>query len=217
MSNISLVEQPRYGETVNDFIYKVKGKCNDENIDIVFDCLGAIVLNTSCSVNAINAFLKKHNIEIKCNYDYHNLYWEALNPNKTIEEVDNLKVKVKPISLQSCENLESLLETLSNKEHKRSGKDALKSAVSTMEAVLKSVTGKSDFDKSIKHFKDKKVGNMAIIRKGNEYWKLANEKFRDCRHGTVDSEMKELTLVEAIFWVKEITNYVTYIIDISKQ
>jgi hypothetical protein len=116
---------------------------------------------------------------------------------------------VADISKEALGHLEQAKNHLLNPTNSRSRKDAVRDAMSAMEAMIKKLGKDSDFDAASKKLRDEKVwGYDQIVKDGHSVWGLLHKHHPDIRHGQPTGT--DINLEEALFWIDRITAYVRY-------
>jgi len=116
---------------------------------------------------------------------------------------------VKDISTEALEHLQQAVEHLYSPSRPRSRKDAVRDAMSALEAMVKKLASEADFDRASKKLRDEKIwGNDQIVKEGHSTWGLLHHHYPDIRHGQQTGS--DLDLEEALYWIGRITTYVKY-------
>lgn len=116
---------------------------------------------------------------------------------------------VADVSKEALDHLEQAKSHLLNPASSRSRKDAVRDAMSAMEAMVKKLAGESDYDDACKKLRDEKVwGNDQIVKEAQSVWGFLHKHHPDVRHGQPSGT--DITLEEAIYWIDRITAYVRY-------
>ena len=138
------------------------------------------------------------------------LLWEARTEAATgVSSLTAAAEAVKDISKEALEHLEQAKAHLLIPTNARSRKDAVRDAMSAMEALVKKLASDDDFDKASKKLRDEKVwGNDQIVKEGHSTWGLLHHLHPDIRHG--QSGETDINLEEALYWIDRITTYVRY-------
>lgn len=218
MSSIAGVRIPEICDS-NEFyrfVDSIKAKINKENLDMLFDCLSSVLINSNCSDKDMNKFLSKHNIMVQCSYEIiGGVYWYTEEKGLDYDKVDELQRVVLPYSKQAYEELEQLKSTLNNAENNRSLKDGLDNAISSLEALLKNITKEKDYETCIKKLIKEHQDQQPILHRGFKLWKLVNMDYKDVRHGTEDKDRFELLKISALYWIDEIINYTNFVVKLT--
>jgi len=113
------------------------------------------------------------------------------------------------LSKEAFDHLQQAKSHLLSPSNSRSRKDAVRDAMSAMEAMIKKLAADSDYDSACKKLRDEKVwGNDQIVKEGNSVWGLLHKHHPDIRHGQPTGT--DINLEEAIYWIDRITAYVRY-------
>ena len=116
---------------------------------------------------------------------------------------------VADLSHEAFDHLEQAKSHLLNPASSRSQKDAVRDAMSAMEAMVKKLAGRSDYNDACKKLRAEKVwGNDQIVKEGQSVWGLLHKHHPDVRHGQPSGT--DITLEEARYWIDRITAYVRY-------
>src|SRR5271157_4353065 len=116
---------------------------------------------------------------------------------------------VADVSKEALDHLEQAKSHLLNPASSRSRKDAVRDAMSAMEAMVKTLAGESDYDDACKKLRGEKVwGNDQIVKEAQSVWGFLHKQHPDVRHGQPSGT--DITLEEAIYWIDRITAYVRY-------
>jgi hypothetical protein len=116
---------------------------------------------------------------------------------------------VADISKEAFDHLEQAKGHLLNPTSSRSRKDAVRDAMSAMEAMVKKLGKDGDFDVASRKLRDEKVwGNDQVVKEGHSVWNLLHKHHPDVRHGQPSGT--DIDLEEAIFWIDRMTAYVRY-------
>jgi hypothetical protein len=138
------------------------------------------------------------------------LAWEACaEATGGVESLNTTATVVADFSQEAFDHLEQAKSHLLNSANLRSRKDAVRDALSAMEAMVKKLAVENDYDNACKKLRDEKVwGNEQILKESHSVWRFLHEHHPDIRHGQQSST--DITLEEAIYWIDRITAYVRY-------
>jgi hypothetical protein len=138
------------------------------------------------------------------------LLWEArAEAAAGVSSLTAAAEAVADISQEALDHLNQAKSHLLNPTNSRSRKDAVRDAMSAMEAMIKKLATDGDFDGACKKLRDEKVwGNDQIVKEGHSVWGLLHKHHPDIRHGQPSGT--DINLEEAIFWIDRITAYVRY-------
>jgi hypothetical protein len=138
------------------------------------------------------------------------LAWEArAEAAAGVASLNATAAAVADVSKEALDHLEQAKSHLLNPARLRSRKDAVRDAMSAMEAMVKKLAGESDYDDACKKLRDEKVwGNDQIVKEAQSVWGFLHRHHPDVRHGQPSGT--DITLEEAIYWIDRITGYVRY-------
>jgi hypothetical protein len=138
------------------------------------------------------------------------LLWEARNEASAgVSSLVAAAEAVTDISKEALEHLEQAKAHLLTPTKSRSRKDAVRDAMSAMEAMVKKLASDGDFDKATKKLRHEKIwGNDQIVKDGHSTWGLLHYCHPDIRHG--QPAQTDIDLEEALYWIDRITAYVKY-------
>lgn len=138
------------------------------------------------------------------------LTWEArTDAADGVASINATAVAVADVSKEALDHLEQAKSHLLNPASSRSRKDAVRDAMSAMEAMVKKLAGESDYDNACKKLRDEKVwGNDQIVKEAQSVWGFLHKHHPDVRHGQPSGT--DITMEEAIYWIDRITAYVRY-------
>jgi hypothetical protein len=138
------------------------------------------------------------------------LLWEARTEAAAgVSSLTAAAEAVADISQEALDHLNQAKSHLLKPTNSRSRKDAVRDAMSAMEAMIKKLGTESDLDGAFKKLRDEKVwGNDQIVKEGHSVWALLHKHHPDIRHGQPSGT--DINLEEAIFWIDRITAYVRY-------
>lgn len=116
---------------------------------------------------------------------------------------------VADVCKEASEHLEQARTHLLNPASSRSRKDAVRDAMSAMEAMIKKLARENDYDDACKKLRDEKVWGLdLIIKDAQSVWGYLHKHHPDVRHGQHTGT--DITLEEAIYWIERITTFVRY-------
>ena len=138
------------------------------------------------------------------------LAWEArAEAAAGVAALNATAAAVTDVSKEVLDHLEQAKSHLLNPASSRSRKDAVRDAMSAMEAMIKKLAGESDYDDACKKLRGEKVwGNDQIVKEAQSVWGVLHKQHPDVRHGQPSGT--DITLEEAICWIDRITAYVRY-------
>jgi hypothetical protein len=138
------------------------------------------------------------------------LAWEGLNEASAgVSSLVAAAEAVTDISQEALEHLEQARAHLLTPTSSRSRKDAVRDAMSAMEAMVKRLASDADLDKAISKLRKEGVwGNDQIVKDGHCIWGLLHRHHPDIRHG--QATKTDIDLEEALYWIDRIAVYVRY-------
>ena len=138
------------------------------------------------------------------------LAWEArAEAAAGVASLNATAAAVADVSKEALDHLEQAKSHLLNPASSRSRKDAVRDAMSAMEAMVKKLAGESDYDDACTRLRNEKVwGSDQIVKESQSLWGFLHKHHPDIRHGQPTGT--DITLEEAIFWIDRITAYVRY-------
>lgn len=195
----------------NNFVQHIKRKVENGRFDVFMDCLAVLVDGVSDRIDNINDFLEEHNIGYVCTLDYfsRNVHWKVKKPSNIIQELYNAKDIVKTSSQQAYDEFERAIKSLEDASDDRARKDAVRSCVSAMEAVVKAYGKEDDIGNSTKKLRNEKIWGLEdIVKEGHSIFNAMHRFYPDLRHGSIESS--DMTIEEAEYWIGRISNYLKY-------
>ena len=147
---------------ISDFVYAIKRKVDNGRFDVFMDCMAVLVNGVLGRDEDINEFFEEHRIGYYCFIDAFNVrvHWCAKDDSDIVDEMSATKIMVKSASQQAYDEFENAIISLENPKNERSRKDAVRSCVSAMEAVIKS------------YGNDDEIGNATKILRAEKIWGL---------------------------------------------
>jgi hypothetical protein len=142
--------------------------------------------------------------------DTERLLWEARNQAAGgVSSLAAAAEAVRDISKEALEHLEQAKAHLLSPTNSRSRKDAVRDAMSAMEAMVKKLASLGDLEKATKKLRTEKVwGNDHIVKDGYSTWGKLHHDHPDIRHG--QPSQTDIDLEEALYWIDRIAAYVRY-------
>lgn len=196
---------------VSDFVYKIKQKVINNRFDILMDCLTVIVECAHNILGDINLFLEEHKIGYRCEFDSfsRSVYWTKRDETYIADDIDNTKSIVKSVSQQAFEEMERAIVSLENSDTERARKDALRSCISAMEAVVKEYGNANEIGQATRNLRESgSWGLEDIVKEGNAIFNSIHRFYPDLRHGSTESS--NMSMEEAEYWMGRINNYLRY-------
>lgn len=138
------------------------------------------------------------------------LAWEGrFDAAAGIEALSAAAEALKDVSLEALEHIEQAKAHLASSDKSRSRKDAVRDAMSALEAMTKKLASESDFDRASKKLREQgDWGNENIVKDGHSTWNFLHKHHPDIRHGQATGS--DIGLEEAIYWIDRITIFVKY-------
>lgn len=178
------------------------------------------------SCDAINEFLEDYAIGYRSESGFDGrLHWRAVEGTGVIGDIVDTQRKIKSISQQAYERFESAKRQFEEVDKdERARKDAVRSCVDAMEALVKELGGNNEIGKATKHLKDEQDnqgnhvwGSAELVKDGNNLFNLLHNLYPDVRHGTQDYDTAEMTIEEAEYFVGRTTVFMKYIAARAKK
>lgn len=142
--------------------------------------------------------------------------WIIINPNiGTTVKIDNIVETTQKLCKQTADHILQAKEQLKKAENSRARKDAIRDCLSAMEALMKHITDTKDVvgANSLMVKASEVWGPKIIVTEGHKLWQLFHENYTDIRHG--NSDISNITVEEARYFVDRILIYVNYISKIA--
>ena len=99
----------------------------------------------------------------------------------------------------------------------RARKDAVRSCVDAMEALIKALGGENEIGEATKHLKNElnnqgehAWGPVELVKDGNSLFNLLHQLYPDVRHGTQDFITTNMTMEEAEYFVGRVNIFMRY-------
>jgi hypothetical protein len=138
------------------------------------------------------------------------LAWEArAEAAAGVASLDETAAAIRDFSTGAFDHLAQAKTHLLNPASSRSRKDAVRDAMSAMEAMVKKLGGENDYDDACKKLRGEQVwGNDQIVKEAQALWTFLHKHHPDVRHGQASST--DITLEEAVYWIDRITTFLRY-------
>lgn len=204
---------------------KVNGK-RAMHFEAFMDCLALLHDIGDLTVDDVNSFLEDNGIGYQCDIGLnHKLTWSPIGNISTVGDIVETQTQIKSLSYQAYGRFESALRQFEDiNRDERARKDALRSCVDAMEALIKELGRATEIGEATKHLKDEKDsnknpvwGHVQIVKDGNNLFNLLHELYPDLRHGTQDIATTEMTMEEAEYFVGRITVFMKYMAARAKK
>ena len=214
---------------ISGCVMDIRKKVNGGRVlhfEAFMDCLAILHDVGSLACDAINEFLEDHGIGYRCSLiPGGKLRWSIVDGTGVIEDIIATQAKIKPLSQQAYDRFESALRQFEDiNRDDRARKDAVRSCVDAMEALIKELGGDDEIGEATKHLKDEvdSQGNHAwgpveLVKEGNNVFNLLHRLYPDIRHGTQDYNTADMTMEEAEFFVGRITVFMKFIAARAKK
>lgn len=203
-----------------DFVHLIKKKVATQKLECFMDCLAVLVDNSQTNADDINDWLEEHNIGYRCELDFNrNVIWYPMDESNIVEIIDETIESVKTKSQQALEELGRAKEYLKDAiTDERARKDAVRSCVSAMEAIIKLYGKDKNVDNAYKNLrKDDKWKVKHIVKDGYAVFDLMHKIYMDLRHGARPEDMSDMTYEEAKYWIGRSAAYITYMVNTAKE
>jgi len=179
----------KFMDFLADFVYEHAGQPGIEELNDLFD---------------------EYGLGFHLQHEGRDAIWMIREEMPVTEVLEKAQSETKDVCDQSLDHLKQAHEHLKNAKKERARKDAVRDAVSAMEALLKALSGKDDIDKAVTELLNQnKWGTKTILRDGQSTWHRIHEEYPDVRHGT--GTPSTMTESEAIYWVNRISAYIVYL------
>lgn len=203
----------------------VKGK-RVEHFEAFMDCLGVLHDIGDLTVDDINRFLEDYGIGYRCDSERGvGLTWSPIENISVVDDIVDAQIQIKSLSQQAYERFESALRQFEDVScDERARKDAVRSCIDAMEALIKELGAEEEIGNATKRLKDEKDGNgvllwgpVEMVKDGNNLFNLLHKLYPDVRHGTQDITTANMSIEEAEYFVRRITAYVKYMTARAKK
>ena len=210
---------------VMDIRKKVNGG-RVEHFESFMDCLAILHDVGSLTYDEINEFLEDHGIGYRCDAGFTgSLHWIAVDNSGVVGDIVETRAVVKPLSQQAYDRFDSALRQFEDiNRDERARKDAVRSCVDAMEALIKELGSDDEIGEATKHLKDELDaqgnhvwGPVELVKEGNNLFNQLHRLYPDVRHGTQDYDTAEMTMEEAEYFVGKITVFMRYIAARAKK
>ena len=176
------------------------------------DCVAILIDDIHERVNDINELFEEHKIGYICELSPFSgqVIWTVRNESDIVEELVSAQSVIKTVSQQAYEEIERAKITLESAlQDERARKDAVRSCVSAMEAVVKEYGKDNDIKKASKNLRDEKIwGSDRIVKDGDAMFNSLHSDYPDLRHGSIESS--KMPIEEAEYWISRIASYLKY-------
>ena len=150
---------------------------------------------------------------------------EESESSDIINEIITTQVQVQSLSQQAYERFESAKRQFENvSADERARKDAVRSCVDAMEALIKELGSNDEIGEATRNLKDDRDdkgtalwGPPELVKDGNNLFNLLHKLYPDVRHGTQDLITAGMTMEEAEYFVGRVTTFMKYIAARAKK
>ena len=150
---------------------------------------------------------------------------EESESSDVINEIITTQVQVQSLSQQAYERFESAKRHFENvSADERARKDAVRSCVDAMEALIKELGSNDEIGEATRNLKDDRDdkgtalwGPPELVKDGNNLFNLLHKLYPDVRHGTQDLITAGMTMEEAEYFVGRVTTFMKYIAARAKK
>lgn len=186
-----------------------------DKYNILFDCLALLVERFGFPLSELNQILKENNInDLSLKKTGQNYKWILGNEKTDLPITQEAKNRTKSTSRQAHEEISNVIQNINSMHDDRLRKENVRRALNAMEAVVKEYGNSNNINQAINKIKEsKQYGPDYIVKEGISIFHNIQEYFPDLRHGTLDSERKEMSQAEAVYWINKICTYIVYICD----
>lgn len=207
---------------IDYYVREIKKKVNQDNFDIAMDALSILVKTGYLSVEDLNHFLEELNIGYIYTYNISNFnninyFWNVREKINLIDNMSKTQKIVLSVSQQAYEEINRAKKTLEDAQiDERARKDAVRSCVSAMEAIIKEYGEASDIKIATQNLKIAKIwGKEKIVKEGLSLFNMMHELYPDLRHGSIEKSI--MSIEETEYWIGRISNFINYMVKMSKK
>lgn len=170
-----------------------------------------VIIEVTQDIEKINEFLQDHSIGYVAEWGANTVYWEI--STGTENQVASLveAVETIPDDFQNTNaHIRQAITQLHDGQDERSRKDALRDALSAVEAYVKYVSGKNNIYSSCRELTNMiQAPDASFISEGADLWNEIHETYPDIRHGNEARTVLELP--EALYYIERLMCYLKYI------
>lgn len=195
---------------IPEFVDSIKSKVEQGRFSVFMDCISILIERGALSMKEANDYLEDNEIGYigECDGKNH-VKWLPIKKNETLDKLDEIQQSVLSVSQQAYDEIRRARKSLEDVDDERARKDALRSCVSAMEAVVKEYGKANDIGAATKNLKNSgKWGDEEIVKEGNSIFNTMHRLYPDLRHGS--TEISNLTLNETEYWIGRILNFLKY-------
>ena len=206
---------------VNDLshvIYVLGKQVGEGKFHLLMDTIAVIADAGSLDLEEIDEFLLEFNLGYCLNIDpFARKYFWTVRDDITdlTENIENVQDLIKDGFQQAIEHFEQAKKQLANADSERARKDAVRDCASAMESIIKILGNDDDIKNASKILRDQGIWGMdTIVKDGDAIFNTLHRLYPDLRHGS--TEISEMGIEEAQYWVDRITAYVSYMIRMNE-
>lgn len=168
-------------------------------------------------VEDFNEALEDNDLGYYLDYSPFGYQWLLISDNSSnlIDKIDETNEKVIDVSQNAYEHLTQLKDHLGG-SNARDIKDAVRDALSAMEAVIKYWGGDDDIKIATKNLRDNgNLGPDIIIKDGLSIWNHIHTIYPDVRHGTTSTS--DISKEAAMYWIERMLSFINYLNKVCTQ
>ena len=206
---------------VNDLshvIYVLGKQVGEGKFHLLMDTIAVIADAGSLDLEEIDEFLLEFNLGYCLNIDPFTSkhFWTVRDDITDLtENIENVQDLIKDGFQQAIEHFEQAKKQLANADSERARKDAVRDCASAMESIIKILGNDNDIRNASKMLRDQEIwGKDTIVKDGDAIFNTLHRLYPDLRHGS--TEISEMGIEEAQYWVDRITAYVSYMIRMNE-
>ena len=213
---------------IDDCVYGIRKKYEGmakKHFESFMDSLAVLhdVGNLTCE--EIDEFLEDHAIGYRCYTLFGpDIVWSPIKKTYSINNVMKVQESIKSISEQAFERFSNAKIQFEQSSDERARKEAVRSCIDAMEALIKELGNDDEIGEATKHLKDAKNnsgnpiwGPVQIVKDGNSIFDRMHELYPDVRHGTQDSMSSVMSIEEMEYWVGRITVFMNYMVSRARK
>lgn len=196
---------------VSGVIDSIASKVDKGRFPVFMDCLSVLVNPGDLLLDDINDFLEDNEIGYRAEYNFnHHIEWKVVQESHILNELDDTQKCISSISEQAFDEIRRARKSLEDTDDERAIKDALRSVLSAMEAVVKELGNDNEIANATKNLKAQgSWGKDEIVKEGHSIFNTMHRLYPDLRHGSL--ETSSLSLNEAEYWIGRILNFIQYL------
>ncbi|MGA4466317.1 hypothetical protein CN894_05290 [Bacillus thuringiensis] len=171
----------------------------------------SVIIRVTQELDRVNEFLQGHSIGYVAEWGFRDVSW--IQSDGTENQVASLveAVETIPDDFQNTNaHIRQAITQLQDSQDERSRKDALRDALSAVEAYVKYVSGKNSIYSSCRELTNMiQAPDASFISEGADLWNEIHETYPDIRHGNEARTVLELP--EALYYIERLMCYLKYI------